>query len=144
MNRNSRTIDRCPVWCPARSLATLSVLLSILCLTACEGTLDLLENTPQGVVRRHYEAIEEKDADKFLETLVPEKRGRLINSVSWLLLKKACDVRFEDMSFEVTEKDGDLARVRATGKVRILATERPWEAAHDVCRTDGMWYICTW
>mgnify|MGYP006289719993 CR=1 FL=1 len=144
MNKNRRTTDCLRVRFPVRSLATLCLLLSILSLTACEGALDLLENTPQGVVRRHYEAIEEKDADKFLETLAPEKRERLINYIGWMLLKKAGDVRFHDMSFEVTEKDGDLARVRATGKVRILATERPWEAAHDVCKVDGMWYVSTW
>jgi hypothetical protein len=122
----------------------LFAVLSASLVTACQAPDRLLGNTPTGVVRRHYEAIEEKDADAFLDTLAPERRDSVWKLLGWELLRRVGDVRFRELTFQVTENDGETAEVQVTGKVRVLVTEMGWCSTHTVVKMDGRWYVYDW
>lgn len=148
----------------------LAVLLSIavsvmLLLAACGGSATTaappptstpeFENSPEGAVKKILVAIENQNANQYLDALDPGLRNEpnflfqnaLARGIqSYLGLDKVGDlnqVSFRDLQFSTLDSDGKNAHVSVSGKVRniTLAVEYDLEGSFFTRRISGSWYV---
>lgn len=129
-------------------IATLVLAVTAIFLAGCNT------NSPEGVVKRMYEAISKGDTDKYMDTILPENRRQpnpfgLINAISIgidpisLDLSKITAVSVRDLKLSIIATSDDYALVQAKGKIRypILTMELDFCDQHDVRNVDGTWYV---
>jgi len=134
------------------TLTVLCILVHVLFLPACG--LRGYPNSPEGVVRKMYDAIQERDQDKYIDCLAPESRmmpgfffwEQLIRAGAGLFRVDASDltkVTWKDLKFQTVDNDGTVAHVRVTGKLRLLSLgmEVPYETVETTKKVDGIWYV---
>ena len=111
-------------------------------------------NSPEGVVRKMYDATQERDQDKYIDCLAPESRmmpgfffwEQVMRAGAGLFGVDASDlteVTWKDMQFQAVDNDGTVALVRVTGKLRLLSLgmEVPYETVETTKKVDGIWYV---
>jgi len=111
-------------------------------------------NSPEGVVRKMYDAIQERDQDKHIDCLAPESRmtpgfffwEQVIQVGAGLFGVDASDltkVTWKDLRFQTVDNDGIVAHVRVTGKLRLpsLGMEVPYETVETTRKIEGIWYV---
>ena len=119
-------------------------------LAGCGGS------APEKVVAQMYEALEEGDANAYMDTLLPENRSMpdldgvlamLLGGVGLSAGPVGVDLggllspNFQNMEFKTVSKDGQHAVVEARGVMRMMMMEFSFCDTHDLTREGGRWYI---
>ena len=129
----------------------LLMIIAALALSGCKG----YPNSPEGVVKKMYDAIQDRDQDKYIDCLAPESRTtpgfffweQVVQVGAGLFGVDASDltkVTLKDLRFQTVDNDGTVAHVRVTGKLRLLSLgmEVPYETVEIARKVDGTWYVC--
>ena len=101
-----------------------------------------------------YDAIQERDQDKYIDCLASQSRmtpgfffwEQVIQAGAGLFGVDTSDlteVTWKDMQFRAVDNDGTVAHVRVTGKLRLLSLgmEVPYETVETARKIDGIWYV---
>ena len=135
---------------PSRIVLCLFIVANAFLLSGCRA----YPNSPEGVVRKMYDATQERDQDKYIDCLAPESRmmpgfffwEQVMRAGAGLFGVDASDlteVTWKDMQFQAVDNDGTVALVRITGKLRLLSLgmEVPYETVETTKKVDGIWYV---
>jgi hypothetical protein len=113
-------------------------------------------NTPEGVTRKLFDSLQENDANKYLDAITPEDRqqpgfffyrqliqglfgGLGLGSVEAAKPK----IGFSDLKIREIDRNGDIALVAVSGKLRDLnfALEQDFSTQVVVANIDGKWLV---
>jgi hypothetical protein len=111
------------------------------------------ENSPEGVARRFFEAIEKKDANEYLDALDPELRDEPGFGAAQVILQSfagffgvqadIANIGFKDLTFTEIANDGSVAQVTVRGKIRNLTLyqEEGFDETVATRKITGTWYV---
>ncbi len=113
-------------------------------------------NTPEGVTRKLFDSLQENDANKYLDAITPEDRQQpgfffyrqLIQGLFGGLGLGSMEaskpkIGFTSLKVTETSREGDLAAVEISGKLRDLnfALEQDFSTQVIVKKIDGQWLV---
>ena len=110
-------------------------------------------NTPKGVTRRFYVALQENDQDAMLDCIDPDLRVGLdpygsigLYGVDWIRIimgKLGKKIKLVKMNYETIDNDGTIAHVQVRGRVNIvdIGLVREFEITHTLIKKEQVWYL---
>jgi len=115
-------------------------------------------SSPQGVVKRFWEALGENDQNAMLDCIEPDLRvgvnpfGCVLPGGDWAIIisrgLKSTGLEFSDLRYEVLDNDGSTAHVRIPGRIKLPedtpilgGTVRELRLTHTMIRRDNQWFL---
>ncbi len=123
-----------------RTVPLILVLLSAVSFTACQTTA----STPEAAVTQFFEGLSRGDQQVVLDSLCPANRGDFggMELVLNFFGISTPPVGYRDLTMQTTMIDSTTADVYATGSLRLLFFEEPFEMPFRTVKEGGRWYVC--